>query len=261
MTPTLSLVVNHAPWRPERVAALAAMMPELLAIDPERVFVHDTDYRGGGNWQAAKVRWALAQWTWSLRQPTTHHVFVTDDLHLAPGFVAALVAMVTAHPDVPIGLISNHPRGPELFDAGHHGYRTNAWIVGPAYVMPHQALVDFVRWFQSLPSGDATMPGTQAYRNDDSSINEWVTNGGGGGEVWHPLPTIVEHRGDLASTVGHGDRHSRERISWRERRTVKDDGERWAWVSTPWAGPSIAELASSYFWRGEAPMLSVGGEP
>lgn len=227
------------------------------------VRVHETDYRAGDEdregdhaysraerWQQkAKVDWALEQWRWSAREGmvgtgATHHVFMTDDLNLAPGFWGLLSAMVAAHPDEPIGLLSNHPKGPQLAAQGYSGYRTNSWLVGPAYVLPHDHLVRFLAWFEALPDGRWTEPGTKAYRNDDSSINEWITNGGGGERCWHPLPTIIEHRSDIGSTVGHGDQYSRERVSWRR-------GRRHDFVRP------IDQLTSVDWWARECPMLAL----
>lgn len=264
MRPTFSIVVNHTPWRTERREALAAMVPELVeaiavdgAYEASPIYINATDYRGT-EWQVSKVAWALEQWTWSLRQPTTHHLFLTDDLHLSPRFKSALEAMLLSRPDVPIGLLSNHPAGPRLYEDGHHGYTTNAWIVGPAYVLPHRCLTEFLAWFDALPGGDWRTPGTKGYRNDDSSLNEWIT-AAGPGVAWHPLPTIVEHRADLESTVGHGDRFSRERLSWRERRRVVDAGDDFRWVSESWMGPRLEDMLLPEFWAGAAPLQSVGG--
>lgn len=245
MTPSFSCVVNHTPWVPERVEALAEMRFELFEVAGPLLSlrIHDEDYRGT-DWQAAKVEWALTQWRWAARKPESHHVFLTDDLNLSPGFWAILSAMVQAHPAEPIGLLSNHPRGPELFAQGYSGYRTNSWLVGPAYVLPHDHLVRFLTWFEALPDGDPQTVGTKGYRNDDSSINEWITNGGGGGQCWHPLPTIIEHRSDIGSTVGHGDQYSRERVSWRR-------GRRLDFVRP------VTQLMAADYWANPCPMLAL----
>lgn len=254
MTPRISTVINHTPWNPLRQAALFAM---LSALPDANLWIHATDYRARP-WQAAKVDWALAQWEWALAEDVTHCLFMTDDLNLAPGFMTILRAMITAHPDEPIGLLSNHPKGPAIAAQGCSGYYTNSWLVGPAYVLPREMLGRFLAWFRALPDGPYTTVGTKAYRNDDSSINEWVTNGEGGPrKTWHPLPTIVEHRDDIASTVGHGDQFSRERLSWREvRHAIVQEGLI-SWVSIP--RPSdLDAMKDPEFWKGHHPMLSVG---
>jgi len=259
MTPPIfSLVVNHTPWRPERVAALRAMRASGL-LDVRRFLINDRDWRGT-DWQDSKVQWALDQWEYSLGwKDATHHVFVTDDLNLAPGFWGLLEEMVLARPEAILGLLSNHPRAPELAAAGVHWYRTNSWIVGPAYVVPRLHLMKFVPWFRSLPDGRA--PGAKGYANDDSTLNEWVSRFGPG-EAWHPVPTIIEHRGDLESTVGHGDEYSRERVSWRSVQTAAVKGDRITWTTE--AVDRLEEMNRPDFWAvrdvdRDAPMLRVGG--
>jgi hypothetical protein len=251
--PSFSLVVNHTPWNPDRVKACASMLRELLPYSGKiPFFLHDTDYRDT-EWQdEGKVRWALAQWRWSAFQDVSHHVFMTDDLHIFPdGFWKTLAEMIGQKPDVPIGLLSNHPKAPELYIEGYSWYRTNSWLVGPAYVMPHKLLVEFLVDFEKKPWGSHKTVGTQQWANDDSSINEWITRSGR--ECWHPIPTIIEHRDDVASTTWHGDKYSRERVSWREVRDclTREDGslewitaERRARTPIGLKGPELAPLLS-----------------
>jgi hypothetical protein len=259
VTNSFSLVINHTPWVPARVEAIADMALALFDSDRPEIplFVNDIDYRGT-DWQVSKVKWALDQWRWSASQPAKWHVFMTDDLHIMPGFWGALDAMTRAIArPVPIGLLSNHPHAYELFRKGAHWYRTNSWLVGPAYVLPHQFLLDFLAYFEALPDGG--QPGQKGYANDDSSINEFVTRSGL--YSLHPLPTIIEHRGDIGSTVGHGDQHSRERVSWREWRGIIRREGGWEWVSGALENaPTPATLASPEYWAGAemSQMVSVG---
>lgn len=263
MTPTFSLVINHTPWIPERVEAFEAMDRALLFDGKEPVpgkpnyVMHNcADYRGT-DWQVSKVKWALDQWRWSAEKPTSHHVFMTDDLHVAPSFWTILRSMVMAAPSRPIGLLSNHPEGPTHFANGHHWYATNSWLVGPAYVLPHDFLVSFLEWFFSLPDG--VKPGCKGYANDDSSLNQFITMSGLC--TMHPLPTIIEHRHDLASTVGHGDEFSRERLSWRFRRHVIHKSPlEFEWVNYALDEDPTPLMRHFAWWRNpwDAPMLKVG---
>jgi hypothetical protein len=255
MTPTFSLVINHAPWREDRKAVLVEMIEALdVHRAPATFFLNDKDHRSG-DWLhgEAKVEWELDQWQWARRQGSSHHVFLTDDLNISPHFWKILEAMVTAHPEDAIGLLCNHPAGPGLFRRGFHSYRCNSWIVGPAYVLPHDMLVGFLEWFEALPDGNE--PGQKAYLNDDSSINEWITKRGPR-RSWHPLPTIIEHRPDIPTTTKHPgemNRYARERVSWRR---IRAHTEEHGWSE---AGLVIAPvyLADPKYWNTEAPMLSV----
>ncbi len=247
-----SLCISHTPWVHARVQALAAMR---LALGPvEHLLINDRDFRGT-DWQVSKVQWALDQWEWSASQSVTHHVFMTDDLHIMPGFWDALTAMVSQSGEAPIGLLSNHPQATALERVARHWYRTNSWLVGPAYVLPHAFLLRFLTWFKARPEGNGK--GCRGEQNDDSSINEFVSHEGG--YTLHPLPTIIEHRNDITSTVGHGDEHSCERLSWRSRREVNVSGGRVEWVSEPTNYNTIA-LCEREYWAGAAaaPMLKVG---
>jgi hypothetical protein len=260
---TFSLSISHTPWRPDRVVALREMMMVLTPLAHGiPFFLNDVDYRGK-DWQQAKVTWALDQWRWHLSTSATHHVLMTDDLAIAPGFWMALDAMVTACPNGAIGLLSNHPAGPRLVAEGYRWYRCGCWIVGPAYVVPRETLDGFVKWYEALPDGPHNQEGTKAYRNDDSSLNEFLSQTRR--NSYHPLPTIVEHRGDLPSTVGHGDKYSRERLSWRQVQKTYDDPAEpkgFAWKAMAVAFDLVA-MARPNYWREkggpeEAPLLSVG---
>lgn len=222
MSATFSLCLNHTPWRLERVEAKVRMLCELLPLSRGAPFLlHTTDYRDEGredarvpgNPKPAWVDFSLAQWRWSAKQQATHHLFMTDDLLLAPGFWGLLEGMVGARPESVLGLLSNHPSAPKLHAEGLSWYRTNSWVVGPCYVVPHDLLVRFLEWAEPY-RGPAAGNGW----SDDSTLNEWITFHGPG-EAWHPLPTIIEHDRELVSTwahTGHGDDYSHERVSWKQ---------------------------------------------
>lgn len=262
----LSIVVNHSPWHAERVEALKPMLAELGESDFGRRFhlwVNDIDYRGRP-WREAKVDWAKSQWRYALDcADATHHLFMTDDLHLAPAFLRILQMMILARPEAIIGLLSNHPQTAKLWAQGHRWYRTNAWLVGPAYVMPRRHLEKFLPWFESLPQGRA--PDFDNDANDDMTINHWVaTHPDGPREVWHPIPTIIEHRGDLPSNLGHGDSTSRERVSWRRIQTPirHADGTFEWWTVNTFVPAVVGLLMGAAHWSSfgdDAPILEVGG--
>lgn len=269
--PKFSLVIHHSPWREDRVVCLREMLLELTPLAQGVAFLlNDTDHRAR-DWQDAKVDWALDGWRWSAfahrkaheagaPRHASHHVFLTDDLRIMPGFWPALRAMVAAAPSSPIGLLCNSPKAVRLFSEGRHWYASNSWITGPAYVLPHELLVAFLAWFESLPDGRER--GHKGYENDDSNLNEWISTRGPA-RTLHPLPTIVEHRGDLPSTVGHGDSTSRERVSWRASRRIltKGDGD-FVWESYQATMVDPEALAEPEWWKGadDAPFVPVSRE-
>lgn len=261
-----SLSLSHTPWREDRAASCREMLMALTPLACGVPFLlNDTDYRGT-DWQVSKVKWAIDQWRWALSTPaTSHHLFLTDDLYLAPNFWEILDAMVQACPDQAIGLLSNHPHSPDLgLRLGKRWYRCGAWLVGPAYVLPRALLSEFLARFLDLPDGNA--PGAKGYGNDDSSINEFLSTTGR--YSYHPIPTIIEHRGDLPSTVGHGDRYSRQRMSWRKITAPIETAQGivgWSDDLIDWdvARMIFAKMNSVDFWlegggAAESPILPMG---
>jgi hypothetical protein len=244
---TLGIVVNHTPWKPERVRALDAMLVELLRTD-NTVELHDADYRGHPDgWQGgAKSAWVLAGWMVALDHDVDHHLFLTDDLHLAPDFVRCVETLVEVVGDeAPIGLLSNHPDAHDLCSDGLRWYATNSWLTGPAYILSHRMLEHIVEAYEALPTEQKIGP---ASWNDDNFVNYYVTYHGGG-RTLHTLPGLVEHRADVESTVGHGDAYSRERVSWRRP---------WTW--------DVSRFTDAAFWRDRggpkyAPMLQLPKGP
>jgi hypothetical protein len=254
-----SLSIAHTPWIESRRTNLARMLLDLLPLSKDIPYLeHNTDYRGNP-WKDVKHRWALRAWRWHLEQDVTHCVLLSDDLAIMPGFFTVLENLVHAAPYHPIGLMSNHPEGPAMFDEGHHWYKTNSWLVGPGMVVPKPLLHMFVRWYEEwypkLPKGkDAE--GYQEFYHDDSSWNEWVTKYWGGYSL-HPLPAPIEH------TLGLGRSHdpspfpayAAESISWRR-----------AWHKNPETFSELPkhvgeQMRSPGWWFGadESPMKNIPG--
>jgi hypothetical protein len=257
VTPSFSVSIAHAPWKPERVECLREMLHELAPLSRGVPYLcHDTDYRGRP-WAEVKVDWALKAWRWHLAHDATHCLLMSDDLALAPDFWSILEAMVSEAPHAPIGLMSNHPDGPRVFDSGQHWYRTRSWLVGPAIVIPHADLEKFVpwyeRWYPTLPPGD--LYGQQGFFHDDSSLNEWVSRTGR--YSLHPLPAPIEHRLGLGRShdAQPFPKHAAEWISWRRVWHANPGRETFSEL------PRIvqAQMTERPFWWGEqdAPMLPV----
>lgn len=263
--------------KPGDMARQEALLTLLHELDIERYFPKDmggppavvgTVFQdplpAGMKWSEFKTVLVEKQWSWALRQGSqfTHHIFLTDDLHVHPLFFEVLDAMIEGSGAKVIGLLSNHPRGPMLYREGGHAYRCNSWVVGPAYCVSTEFLASALAAYCALPDDEGDKH--RRWFNDDSFLNHHNTFAGPG-ESWHPLPTIIEHRFDVESTVGHGDRYSRERVSWREERKVVDDGENgFQWASVPlYKFPHETErleelMVKPGFWSGVAPMLPVG---
>lgn len=248
-----SLAILHAVQDRRRKHSLVSMLHDLSPLAagvPLRIV--DEVRPPGRSWDEWQHEVHPRVWRWSLETAATHHVFMTDDLHIAPNFWAALRAMVAAHPSAILGLLSNHPAGPELARRGAHCYRCNSWLVGPCYVVPRAHLEPFLPWYEAWIN---TVE--RRHYGDDSALNEWISRCGPG-ESWHPLPTLIEHRADLDSTWQSGDKFSRERVSWRAVRSCRDTGRDLLWTSTDHRF-DLEAMTRPEFWEGSGPMLRVAG--
>lgn len=256
---TFSLSIAHTPWIPERRQNIARMLMDLLPLSRGIPYLqHDKDYRGAP-WVDIKHLWALEAWTWHIKQGADHCVMLSDDLAIMPGFWDCLDAMVSKASNVPIGLMSNHPDGPALYEGGYHWYRCNSWLVGPAIVMPRDLLERFVSWYvdwyPKLPRGkDAE--GYQEWYHDDSSLNEWISKVMRGCSL-HPLPAPIEHQLRIGRShdVNAFPKHAAEWISWK--RIWHDNPRRDVFSELP---REVADgMQSPDWWAGAnaSPMLEV----
>jgi hypothetical protein len=236
---TFSLAVPHADWIPVRAAKLRALEQALgLGVDPSapRAEHYRIFNDRGTHWV-----WSDKLWKWSIAQPVTHCLALTDDTLVAPRFWELLAAMVEAHPDEAIGLMSPLPEGSALARRGLHGYTIGAGVTGPGYLLPRELLVEFVKW-RGKKSWDFV-----TYWNEDSLINVFL------GETrrrsWHPVPSIADHDVSIESSVGHDTSAKtlcRPAVLWTGECPFTEER----------LGPyDLEELARPDFWRTPAPAL------
>ena len=201
--------------------AKAASTPNAATVLPDPddgslpFYVHDIDYRHGGpSGKDQPVDFTLNQWRWCAAQSVTHHVLMTDDVETCPKFWRVLEAIVTVRPFSVIGLLSNHPDAPRLRTEGVRWYRTNSWVVGPAYVVPNLMMVRLLAWAEQRGAAGSV---DKLGWSDDSELNEWIHHAGPR-EAWHPIPTPISHLETLSTWghTGHGDEYSHERVRWND---------------------------------------------
>jgi hypothetical protein len=239
MKPSFSLALPHAPWIEVRAAALALLEAD-LDIGPRAVdgAPHCQAYRLFTDRTTHWV-WSDKAWKWSIAQDVTHCLFLTDDTQVAPGFWRILSAMVEAHPDEAIGLMSPLPDGPDVVRSGRHGYLIGAGVTGPGYLLPRALLREFMEWRGKKPWDFVT------YWNEDSLINVFLSETGR--RSWHPAPTCADHNIALGSSVGH-------HLGPMSRPSVLWTGE-CPFTSSSFPPFDLEAMAQPAFWATEAPLL------
>jgi hypothetical protein len=154
--------------------------------------------------------WSEKVWRWgAAQQRATHFLQLQDDVIVAPRYWDYMRAMVEAVPDQIICLQGAHPAFRLLADAGHRWAVSRAWMVGVGYVIPTADLTALLEWRDTLHQGDVQAT------NEDELIARFciVTKR----EVWHPIPTVIDHDVTIKSVYGN-DAHNYRRpsITWRE---------------------------------------------
>lgn len=208
---TIALGLPHTPWIPERVKSFQRLRDQLSVAlrtaDLTRVFDEKESNRV----------WPGKLWRWGVATGASHTLQLQDDVIVAPNFWKILRAMLEAVPDKIIGLESNHPLGPEMHRTGRRWYRTRAWLVGVGYVFPNDptipcSLPNFIAWCD-------TNPGLVEQANEDALISHWVATLGY--DIFHPIPTIIDHDISIPSTYGNDAHHEwsmyrRPTVTWRD---------------------------------------------
>jgi hypothetical protein len=222
---TIALGLPHTPWIPERVASFARLRNALgfaghAHDDPQTELVEGfsslIDVRTFDDRESNRV-WPRKLYDWALSTRATHCLQLQDDVIVYDRFWPVLRAMVEAVPNHIIGLESNHPLGPEMHRTGRRWYRSRAWLVGVGYCWPTDpglpnGLPQFLKWCDANP---ALVQST----NEDSLVNQWAATHGF--DIWHPVPTIIDHDIGVPSTYGNDDHHEwsmyrRPTVTWRD---------------------------------------------
>jgi hypothetical protein len=199
---TFALAIPHTPWVPARVESHERLR-RALAVNVPSGGVVTRDFTD----RAANYVWSEQMWKWAVETKATHFLQLQDDVLVAPNFWQALCAMVSAIPDKIVGLESVHPRSQSI---PGHWYTTSEGLIGVGYVLPMTALRSFLKWRSSMLCKGAIESITE-----DTLLCLWalVT----GQRVWHPVPTIIDHDIEIASTYGN-DHHTHRRplVTWKD---------------------------------------------
>jgi hypothetical protein len=222
---SIALGLPHTPWVPTRVESFARLCTS-LSYGHGRDLISTAACRDGVfkechtrvfDEKESNRIWPGKLYRWAISTGATHCLQLQDDALVYDKFWPALQAMLEAVPDQIIGLEANHPLGPEMHRTGRRWFRTRAWLVGVGYVwpmdpnLPH-GLPAFLRWCEEFPA-------IVAQTNEDSLVNGWAAQHGF--DIWHPVPTIIDHDIGVPSTYGNDGHHEysmyrRPTVTWRD---------------------------------------------
>lgn len=204
---SIALAIPHTPWVPERVESIGRLLTALDHTSHEDVCV---DVHCFSDRESNRV-WSQKLFRWALDTCASHLLQLQDDAIVAPQFWPVLHAMIEAQPGRIIGLEATHPLVPVQHRAGRRWYRDH-WLIGVGYVFPRPLLAQFVAWCRDNPERVANT-------NEDSLISEWSRESKI--DIWHPIPTIIDHDIGVPSTYGNDGHHEwsmyrRPLVTWRE---------------------------------------------
>jgi hypothetical protein len=220
---SFALGIPHTPWKPERVESYRRMM-QVVSNAPLGVMACDSagyHYSRTFTDRAANWQWSETMWKWAAETNATHFLSLQDDVIPSPNFWPELRAMVEAYPDDVIGLESVHPECKSAGERRERMISTSDGLVGVGYVMPTPLLWSFLDWRGLLIKGAVESV------TEDSLLSTWCL--ATGSRILHPVPTIIDHDTDIASTYGN-DHHTHRRplVTWREI-TPGLTAEWWRW--------------------------------
>lgn len=196
---TFALAVPHTPWKAERAASLTRLV-DALSPAPSSMLARKVFADREPNWS-----WSEKLWTWGVESGATHLLQLQDDVLVGTDFWPHLTAMVEAVPEQIIGLES-------VLAIGSPWYSGTDSLIGVGYVLPCEVATQLLAWRRSQIRAEG-------WRriNEDQLICLFCF--ATGRRVWHPVPTIIDHDTELASTYGN-DAHTHRRPA---RSTVRGD--------------------------------------
>lgn len=239
---SISLAISHTPWVPERVKSMDRLLGQILNNGPFDRKEPKGPYKIFDEKEPNWV-WSEKMWKWAQSTGTYSHLFLQDDVIVAPNFWKCLDAMLEGnkHWEI-IGLHCPHPAARTLLRDGAQSWYTSAdSLIGVGYVMSEPALVDFLQWreYELEPHAIERI-------HEDDQINLFAL--ARGMKIWHPVPTIIDHDLGVSSTYDN-DHHMyrRPQATWKDLWLVED---------SPFSTHDGNELTDQDFWDpGDVPHL------
>jgi hypothetical protein len=176
----VKVLIAHAAWDPSRREHVARMLERIPGA--EVVASYEREH--------ARV-WARRLWTRAAERGGPV-VCLNDDVDVCDDFLSVCESLVRAAPDRTIALHTTAPVAPSLAMCGER-WLESYWVTGPGYIVhDYRALL---AWLDEQPEW------LFQSRNEDNVIMhyQWTI----GMPVLHCIPAIVQHRTEIASTLGY----------------------------------------------------------
>ena len=191
-------IPTSAAFRPERRASLDRLRMQLGPwTNDASTYFEVADKCPHPDW--SRRLWETGR-DMTAGDPTAQFVTIQDDVVVPDNFAAILQAIYSIWPDRIVSLFNVHPISRELARAGGKMYRSRAFVLGVGYSIPGSLMVEFCE-FRKRNDQAARM------RSEDSFVALWAVETGR--DIYHPMPSLVEHDLSMPSTWGadqHGNR-------------------------------------------------------
>ena len=179
----ISSHVMLCPWVEDRVRLVEGMKAQVPGLT-----VHEAGFPGEGPGENARRMWKAV-----VGNGATHHLFLVDDIVLAPRFMEHVAAIVEANPIDPVYLFCQGGKIPKIAEASASPYVYNLGALSQhAWVCPDELLelvVDFAERFPPGYKWDDTITCLAFLKSDIPAI---IT-----------VPSLVQHALPSNSTVGN----------------------------------------------------------
>lgn len=215
---SFSLAISHTPWIDVRRHSLLRLRAQLYGPGdaPETLVYRVFDER------APNDVWSLQMWEWAAAQDVDWCLFLQDDAIVSPHFWEDLQRVCARAEDAVceiIGLQAPHPAAKLLADEGvHAGFTTCDGVVGVGYAIRRRTLGDFLFWRarqldKLYPQGCGGDPSERCAVTEDTLLGLFAA--ATHLDVYHPIPTIVDHDTSIPSEYGNDtDKHRRSTVRW-----------------------------------------------
>lgn len=130
----------------------------------------------------------------SFRPEHTHQLVLQDDLTFCKDFVETVYKILEVAPDKIISLYSSQGEATKVVEQGKHWLTRNG-ISGQAIVMPVSTEQRWQLWY------NRNIPNSPTDLGDDIRISMYIHFVEK--VCWLPVPTVVQHIGNMSSTLGY----------------------------------------------------------